>query len=56
MRERDLASFAKSVPGIKVDFALISLSTLDMPSSKGGMYWSVKTYDTIYNSGHLKAW
>ena len=55
LRERDLDLFAKAVPGLKVDFALISLSTLNMPSSKGN-YWTVKSYNTIYNSEHLKAW
>merc|ERR1711957_1061617 len=36
LRERDVDTFAQVMPTLKVDFALVTLSTLDLPSNKGG--------------------
>ena len=58
LRERDVDVFAQVVPTLKVDFALVTLSTLDLPSNKGShpLCFSVKTFDTVYNSPRLRAW
>lgn len=59
LRERDVDTFAQVMPTLKVDFALVTLSTLDLPSNKGGqpgLCFSVKTFDTVYNSPRLRAW
>ena len=58
LRERDVTAFVQVVPTLKVDFALVTLSTLDLPSNKGvhPLCFSAKTFDMVYNSPRLRAW